>query len=183
MGPPLRTVSVAPLADTEPERATLPSDRSHHTSSRPRRGRRDETRSKPHHPPNEGYLISRQRTARRVRFTEPPTHCHHPDSTPLSQPRAERRVGNKHPTCDTVGSQKPPRRTGQVSSHVAVVQHRSMACVSPGTIYIGAGVESKTWNGIKYERKTKRPLVGRLESQGRIINIDGEDYVEYRVLL
>ncbi|OTA98665.1 hypothetical protein M426DRAFT_17177 [Hypoxylon sp. CI-4A] len=36
--------------------------------------------------------------------------------------------------------------------------------------------------GIKYERKQNGPFKDKLVSQGTIINIDGEDYVEYRVL-
>ncbi|KAI2467301.1 hypothetical protein F4781DRAFT_316244 [Annulohypoxylon bovei var. microspora] len=36
--------------------------------------------------------------------------------------------------------------------------------------------------GVKYERKQNGPFKDRLVSQGTIINIDGEDYVEYRVL-
>ncbi|KAG6036467.1 hypothetical protein E4U40_000837 [Claviceps sp. LM458 group G5] len=42
--------------------------------------------------------------------------------------------------------------------------------------------EAKTYDGVKYERKSTGPFVGKLVSQGTIINIDGEDYVEYRVL-
>ncbi|KAI2632226.1 hypothetical protein GGR54DRAFT_634990 [Hypoxylon sp. NC1633] len=37
--------------------------------------------------------------------------------------------------------------------------------------------------GVKYERKHNGPFKDRLVSQGTIINIDGEDYVEYRVLM
>ena len=40
----------------------------------------------------------------------------------------------------------------------------------------------KFYDGHKYERKPHGPLAGKLVSQGTIINIDGEDYVEYRVL-
>ncbi|RGP79820.1 hypothetical protein FLONG3_2000 [Fusarium longipes] len=40
----------------------------------------------------------------------------------------------------------------------------------------------KMHGGIKYERKANGPFTGKLVSQGTIINIDGEDYVEYRVL-
>ncbi|KAI4866984.1 hypothetical protein F4820DRAFT_415064 [Hypoxylon rubiginosum] len=36
--------------------------------------------------------------------------------------------------------------------------------------------------GVRYERKQSGPFKDRLVSQGTIINIDGEDYVEYRVL-
>ncbi|KAH7113641.1 hypothetical protein B0J13DRAFT_574069 [Dactylonectria estremocensis] len=46
-----------------------------------------------------------------------------------------------------------------------------------------AGAEdAKIYGGIKYERKTTGPFMGKLVSQGTIINIDGEDYVNYRVL-
>jgi hypothetical protein len=46
-----------------------------------------------------------------------------------------------------------------------------------------AGVEdAKIYAGIKYERKTNGPFHGKLVSQGKIISIEGEDYVEYRVL-
>ncbi|KAI1767061.1 hypothetical protein GGR53DRAFT_162141 [Hypoxylon sp. FL1150] len=37
-------------------------------------------------------------------------------------------------------------------------------------------------SGVRYERKQNGPFKDRLVSQGTIINIDGEDYVEYRVL-
>ncbi|KAI5864404.1 hypothetical protein GGS23DRAFT_604608 [Durotheca rogersii] len=47
----------------------------------------------------------------------------------------------------------------------------------------GAGNDDvMTHMGIKYERKQNGPFKDRLVSQGTIINIDGEDYVEYRVL-
>ena len=42
--------------------------------------------------------------------------------------------------------------------------------------------DAKIFNGIKYERKQTGPFQGKLVSQGTIISIDGEDYVEYRVL-
>ncbi|KAI1740585.1 hypothetical protein F4680DRAFT_92539 [Xylaria scruposa] len=48
---------------------------------------------------------------------------------------------------------------------------------------IRAGVEdAKMHMGIKYERKQNGPFSGKLVSQGAILTIDGEDYVEYRVL-
>ncbi|CAG1983934.1 unnamed protein product, partial [Fusarium graminearum] len=42
--------------------------------------------------------------------------------------------------------------------------------------------DAKMYGGVKYERKANGPFMGKLVSQGTIINIDGEDYVEYRVL-
>lgn len=48
---------------------------------------------------------------------------------------------------------------------------------------IRAGAEdAKMHMGIKYERKQNGPFSGKLVSQGAILTIDGEDYVEYRVL-
>ncbi|KAG5944096.1 hypothetical protein E4U53_006938 [Claviceps sorghi] len=46
----------------------------------------------------------------------------------------------------------------------------------------GGPDEAKIYDGVKYERKSTGPFMGKLVSQGTIINIDGEDYVEYRVL-
>ena len=45
-----------------------------------------------------------------------------------------------------------------------------------------ASEDAKIYDGVKYERKPTGPFMGKLVSQGTIINIDGEDYVEYRVL-
>lgn len=42
--------------------------------------------------------------------------------------------------------------------------------------------DAKMYDGVKYERKPTGPFMGKLVSQGTIITIDGEDYVEYRVL-
>ncbi|KAH6874547.1 hypothetical protein B0T10DRAFT_532909 [Thelonectria olida] len=42
--------------------------------------------------------------------------------------------------------------------------------------------DAKIYGGIKYERKSTGSFIGKLVSQGTILNIDGEDYVEYRVL-
>lgn len=46
----------------------------------------------------------------------------------------------------------------------------------------GGAEDAKIFNGIKYERKANGPFMGKLVSHGTIISIDGEDYVEYRVL-
>ncbi|KAH6959668.1 hypothetical protein BKA56DRAFT_562059 [Ilyonectria sp. MPI-CAGE-AT-0026] len=51
------------------------------------------------------------------------------------------------------------------------------------SLRVKAGAEdAKIYGGIKHERKATGPFMGKLVSQGTIINIDGEDYVEYRVL-
>ena len=42
--------------------------------------------------------------------------------------------------------------------------------------------ETKYHHGIKYERKKTGPFEGKLCSAPQILNIDGEDYIEYRVL-
>lgn len=43
--------------------------------------------------------------------------------------------------------------------------------------------DTKIHDDIKFERKVAGPLMGKLVSQGTIINIEGEEYVEYRVLM
>ncbi|KAM3518448.1 hypothetical protein NHJ13051_008180 [Beauveria bassiana] len=51
------------------------------------------------------------------------------------------------------------------------------------SLRLRAGSEdAKIYDGVKYERKPTGPFMGKLVSQGTIITIDGEDYVEYRVL-
>ncbi|KAL1896767.1 hypothetical protein Sste5346_004400 [Sporothrix stenoceras] len=42
--------------------------------------------------------------------------------------------------------------------------------------------DTKIYMGVKYERKPTGPFQGKLVSPGTILSIDGEDYVEYRVL-
>ncbi|KAH7336311.1 hypothetical protein BKA65DRAFT_31675 [Rhexocercosporidium sp. MPI-PUGE-AT-0058] len=55
------------------------------------------------------------------------------------------------------------------------------ASVAPGTSEVADG-EVKYHHGIKYERKQNGPFQGKLVSQAQILSIDGEDYVEYRIL-
>lgn len=45
------------------------------------------------------------------------------------------------------------------------------------------GIEVRYHNGIKYETKTTGLLQGKMVSPAQLLNIDGEDYVEYRVLV
>lgn len=40
---------------------------------------------------------------------------------------------------------------------------------------------SKVYDGVKYDRKINGSLMGKLVSHGTLINIDGDDYVEYRI--
>jgi hypothetical protein len=39
------------------------------------------------------------------------------------------------------------------------------------------------YGGIKYERKSSGPFPGHFVRQGTIFTIDGDDYVEYRILM
>ncbi|KID81248.1 hypothetical protein MGU_11385 [Metarhizium guizhouense ARSEF 977] len=45
-----------------------------------------------------------------------------------------------------------------------------------------SGSDVKMYDGHKYERKATGPFMGKLVSQGTIVAIDGDDYVEYHVL-
>lgn len=42
--------------------------------------------------------------------------------------------------------------------------------------------EVRVLGNVTYSRKQTGPFAGKLVSRGEIITIDGEDYVEYRVL-
>ncbi|KAM4066754.1 fungal specific transcription factor [Hirsutella rhossiliensis] len=42
--------------------------------------------------------------------------------------------------------------------------------------------DAKMYDGVKYERKSTGPFTGKFVSQGSIVHIDSEDYVEHRVL-
>ncbi|KAH9224567.1 hypothetical protein DL95DRAFT_378209 [Leptodontidium sp. 2 PMI_412] len=55
------------------------------------------------------------------------------------------------------------------------------ASVPPGPSEV-VDSEVKYHHGIKYERKQNGPFQGKLVSQAQILSIDGEDYVEYRIL-
>lgn len=55
---------------------------------------------------------------------------------------------------------------------------------SQGLLHSSSSLQdAKVWRGMKYERKAQGPFASWLVSQGTIITIDGEEYVEYRVLI
>ncbi|RDW66074.1 hypothetical protein BP6252_09709 [Coleophoma cylindrospora] len=67
-----------------------------------------------------------------------------------------------------------------------VWQQQQMVIGSPAPVAIGGPIATtddlKFYQGIKYERKNTGPFQGKLASPAQLINIDGEDYVEYRIL-
>ncbi|KAM3478968.1 hypothetical protein MY5147_001972 [Beauveria neobassiana] len=40
----------------------------------------------------------------------------------------------------------------------------------------------KVYNGVVYQRSPNGPFAGKLTAKGQVVSINGEDYVEYRVL-
>ncbi|KFA80879.1 hypothetical protein S40288_11604 [Stachybotrys chartarum IBT 40288] len=63
------------------------------------------------------------------------------------------------------------------------LQRFSQVCALQRSLRRGAGPgDIKIYGGIKYERKTTGLFTGKLASQGIVISIDDEDFVEYRVL-
>ncbi|KAL3421482.1 hypothetical protein PVAG01_07927 [Phlyctema vagabunda] len=62
------------------------------------------------------------------------------------------------------------------------VWETQQAVMSTGPRVPVSSEEIKFFQGIKYERRETGPFQGKLTSVGQLINIDGEDYVEYRVL-
>ncbi|GKU14510.1 unnamed protein product [Fusarium langsethiae] len=63
------------------------------------------------------------------------------------------------------------------------IQRLNRVWVSQESLRLRTSAEDvKMYAGVKYERKTQDTFTGKLVSQGNIINIDGEDYIEHRVL-
>lgn len=83
-----------------------------------------------------------------------------------------------------VASAPSPATNGRPPFHESEdMQRLNKVWARQESLRLKAGAEdAKMYDGVKYERKTNGPFIGKLVSQGTIINIDGEDYVEYRVL-
>ncbi|PHH76783.1 hypothetical protein CDD82_3850 [Ophiocordyceps australis] len=79
---------------------------------------------------------------------------------------------------------QPPPTNGRALFHESEdMQRLNKVWARQESLRVKAGAEdAKIYDGVKYERKANGPFMGKLVSQGTIINIDGEDYVEYRVL-
>ncbi|KAH6874532.1 hypothetical protein B0T10DRAFT_567209 [Thelonectria olida] len=77
-----------------------------------------------------------------------------------------------------------PVTTGRMRLHESEeMQHLNKVWAHQESLRVKADVDdAQIYGGIKYERKTTGSFIGKLVSQGTILNIDGEDYVEYRVL-
>ncbi|KID81064.1 hypothetical protein MGU_11549 [Metarhizium guizhouense ARSEF 977] len=72
---------------------------------------------------------------------------------------------------------------GRISFHTSEdMQRMNRVWARQETLHMSSSDRVKMYDGDKYERKVTGPFMGKLVSQGRIINIDGDDYIEYRVL-
>ncbi|KAL2068804.1 hypothetical protein VTL71DRAFT_15142 [Oculimacula yallundae] len=69
-------------------------------------------------------------------------------------------------------------------NRVWVAQQAATISTAPVTPSASESAENEVryHHGIKYERKQNGPFQGKLVSQAQILSIDGEDYVEYRIL-
>ena len=100
-------------------------------------------------------------------------HPHHDNRTIFNDNMG--RLNKVWQTQEAQRMQPPPQQ----------VAHPPMQMQQPvaGPVQSGPNDDSsKIYNGTKYERKQTGPFAGKLASNGTIISIDGEDYVEYRVL-
>ncbi|KAH7320987.1 hypothetical protein B0I35DRAFT_477519 [Stachybotrys elegans] len=116
-----------------------------------------------------------------------------------AQSRADRHAVNRERTMAAVAAQEaaaaaaaaaaasrpaPVQPNGRPRFHeTEELQRLNKVWARQENLRINAAAEdAKIYDGVKYERKATGPFMGKLVSQGTIINIDGEDYVEYRVL-
>ncbi|KAG9257529.1 uncharacterized protein F5Z01DRAFT_671125 [Emericellopsis atlantica] len=80
-------------------------------------------------------------------------------------------------------SSSPGSRASSTFQQNSEVQRLNSVWARQESMRARAGAEDvKVYDNIKYERKHHGPFFGKLVSPGNLINIDGEDYVEYRVL-
>ncbi|KAI1076385.1 hypothetical protein F5B20DRAFT_584293 [Whalleya microplaca] len=95
-----------------------------------------------------------------------------------AQMRTDRHQANRHAMAANPMNPHNTRRDFQEN-----VERMQKIWIAQETNRLRADYEdSKLFMGVKYERKQNGPFAGKLVSQGTIISIDGEDYVEYRVL-
>ncbi|KFA74662.1 hypothetical protein S40288_03188 [Stachybotrys chartarum IBT 40288] len=105
-----------------------------------------------------------------------------------AQGRADRNAGQRERAAAAATTASSPDLTNGVNGKVqlhetADLQRLNEVWARQENLRMRATSEdAKIYCGIKYERKTTGPFMGKLVSQGTIINIDDEDYVEYRVL-
>ncbi|PNY27011.1 Uncharacterized protein TCAP_03062 [Tolypocladium capitatum] len=99
--------------------------------------------------------------------------------------RADRRAINREGTAGAAAAaaQLLPSTNGSIPVHNSEqMQRLNRVWARQATLHIKPGAEdAKSYDGIKYERKSNGPFMGKLVSQGTIVNIDGQDYIEYPV--
>ncbi|KAK7735198.1 hypothetical protein SLS53_007588 [Cytospora paraplurivora] len=89
---------------------------------------------------------------------------------------------NEHRDASYAINQAANGLNGQSSFHENVSRLNSIWASQEARRMRAGDEDAKIHLGIKYERKQTGPFQGKLVSQGTILSIDGEDYVEYRVL-
>lgn len=120
-----------------------------------------------------------QKVPKRVRFVRVPSHDSGHDDTRLIRARVEHSVEEQHSRSSVATDEQMECNASRIPLCLM-----DEARVSQGPLQGSHGLQdAKVWRGMKYERKTQGPFAGGLVSQGTIITIDGEEYVEYRVLI
>lgn len=123
------------------------------------------------------------RAANRPRTIDTPEHSRSPalgeaNRTEPAQARVSQRAASRGAT--TPG---PPSEASRSMFQDNVLRlNKKWAVQEANRLREHGADDAKIYMGTKYERKQNGPFAGKLVSQGNIISIDGEDYVEYRVL-
>lgn len=79
-------------------------------------------------------------------------------------------------------SPAPPGKDRELN-HTKGVKHHRISLERCDATHVQAAAEDvRFYDGVKYQRKTEGALSGKLVSSGRFIIVNGEEFVEYRVL-
>lgn len=109
-----------------------------------------------------------------------PYHQQSPQPYPLAPPSMQQHQQHPHQQPHLHHLNGPNTNRAEFDDHVSRL-NKVWAVQEASRLKVGAE-DAKIYMGVKYERKQNGPFEGKLVSQGTIISIDGEDFVEYRVL-
>lgn len=166
-------------SDMELERETSRFGPGKYVLRQPKRGGLLKTYLSIQHLPSKKSICPGQQIPKRVRFVGVSAHDSDPGDTRLIRGRTEHCVEDQHSRSSVATDERTEWSAGQMP-----LRSMDEGRASQGLLHRSSSLQdAKIWRGMKYERKAQGPFAGWMVSQGTIITLDGEEYVEYRVLV